>query len=96
MTKTIRIIESCGAFAENKDEARSIREATLRPSLEDATTRIVLDFEDVDSSTQSFLHALLSDLLQTHGAKLLNRIEFKNCSKSIKSLIGAVVNYSLE
>ena len=96
MSKIISIFECCGAFAENKDTARSLRGTVLRPHLEAPDGRIILDFEGIDMSTQSFIHALLSNLLQSYGASILDRIEFKNCNESIKSLIGTVVDYSLE
>jgi len=96
MNKVLKIAECCGSFAENKDSAREMRESILRPAIETPRQKVVLDFEGVDSSTQSFIHALLSDLLQSFGEKALDRIQFKNCSKSIKSLITAVVSYSLE
>ena len=96
MTKTVSIFDCCGEFAENKDSAKSMRETVLRPHIEAPDGRIILDFEGIDSSTQSFIHALLSDLLQVHGASILDRIEFQSCNKSIKSLIATVVDYSLD
>ncbi len=53
-------------------------------------------FVGVDTSTQSFVHALLSDVLQKNGPEVLKRLEFKNCNKSVRSIIATVINYSLE
>jgi hypothetical protein len=92
----IAMRERCGSFAENKDEARQIREDIIRPCLEKTEYPVVLDFKDVDSSTQSFIHALISGFFQKYGEDALNRFEFRNCSKAIKSLLGTVINYSLE
>ena len=56
----IMIKEHCGSFAENKDQARDIRDRYIRPVLKSSNEVIVLDFSEVDSSTQSFIHALIS------------------------------------
>jgi hypothetical protein len=91
----IKMAERCGLFAENKDIAREIREKCLKPTLKTKAS-IVLDFEGVDSTTQSFIHALISGVIQTHGVSILDRIEFKSCSPAVKSLIVTVINYSME
>ncbi len=92
----ILIKKYCGSFAENKDQARNIRENYIRPELESTNNVIVLDFSGVDSSTQSFVHALISGFFQDLGENALERFEFHNCTKAVKSLIATVVNYSLE
>ena len=46
-------------------------------------------------ATQSFVHALIGEALKRYGAKALDRIEFRNCSRQLKSLIPLVVDYSL-
>jgi len=95
MTTSIRIVETCGNFAENKDASRLIRENYLAPSIKKGES-VVLDVDQVDSSTQSFIHALISSVLQSYGEKALSLIQFKNCNKAIQSLVTTVVNYSLE
>jgi hypothetical protein len=92
----INMLECCGVFAENKDIARTLREETIRPVFDSTEEPIILDFKGVDSSTQSFIHALISDFFQKYGEAALDRFEFKNCTKAIKSLITTVINYSIE
>lgn len=92
----IKLKDKCGSFAEDKDIARDIRENILRPSFDNSSEVIIFDFGGVDSTTQSFIHALISDFFQKYGEYALERFEFKRCSKAVKSLITAVVNYSLE
>ena len=96
MSVDINVCECCGAFAENKDLAKKLRETVIKPNIDAANGRIVIDFIGVDTSTQSFIHALISEVLQRHGVGVLKKLEFKNCNKSIKSIISTVVNYSLE
>ncbi len=91
----IKINDICGSFAENKDEAKKIREDFIKKLLP-FNEIIILDFIDVDSSTQSFIHALISEVFQNHGESVLKRIHFKGCNKAIQSLITTVINYSLE
>lgn len=91
----IKVQDLCGHFAENKDIARELREKHIKIWLESGES-IILDFYGIDSSTQSFVHALLSEIFQIKGEAMLDLFEFKNCNKAIKSLITTVINYSLE
>lgn len=93
----IEIFKLCGNFAENKDQARDIREKSIKPFItKTKNPKIIIDFKDVDSSTQSFIHALISGIFQEHKKEALEYFEFKNCNIAIKSLITTVINYSLE
>jgi anti-anti-sigma regulatory factor len=92
---TIVLQDICGTFAENKDQAREMREELIRPALAKKKT-VILDFTGVDSSTQSFVHALLSTFFQKGGEGALKWFKFKGCNKAVASLIGTVINYSLE
>lgn len=91
----ISIEKRCGSFAENKDQAREIRNDIIGPCLARSET-VVLDFKGVDSTTQSFIHALISSSFQEYGESALDQFEFKNCTKAVKSLLTTVINYSLE
>lgn len=84
-----------GDFAEDKDAAATVRERQIRQAL-DAGQRVVLDFKGVRIATQSFVHALVSDVLRSRGEAVLDRITFKNCTKAVKGIIETVVQYSLE
>ncbi len=55
-----------------------------------------MDFEGIDSATQSFIHALISDLIRKYGIQVLDRISFKNCHETIKKIINIVVDYMQE
>lgn len=93
--KRIEIRSRAGAFAENKDIAREIRLKELVPALE-IDEDIILDFTGVDAATQSFIHALISDLMRKHGSGVLDRIEFKSCNKTVKKIITIVADYMQE
>src|SRR5208283_4266101 len=81
-------------FAEDKDEAKKLRVKTILPALEE-NKRIILDFGQVKYSTQSFIHALLGEVLQKFREPALDKLEFRSCSLQVKSLIQLVVDYSL-
>lgn len=90
----IKLLGGSTGFAEDKDEARRIRVEEILPALRDKQ-RVMLDFGSVTFSTQSFVHALLGEVLQRYGEDALDGIEFKNCSPQLKSLVQLVVDYSL-
>ena len=91
----IKVYEDCGSFAENKDIARDYREKKVLPALKKSIP-IEIDFDKVDSTTQSFVHAILNKALRKYGEHTLENIMFKNCSMPVKAIIGVVVNYSLD
>lgn len=90
--KEIKIYNFTGDFAENKDTARDIRINIIIPSLE-RKDKVIIDFKKVKSATQSFMHALISDVIRKKGAGALNNIYFKNCNDVIKKIIEMVTEY---
>ncbi len=93
--KLIKLFPLVGSFAENKDKAREIRLNQIIPALE-KNQDIILDFEGIDSATQSFIHALISDLIRNYGSKVLDKISFKKCTDTVQKLINIVVDYMQE
>lgn len=89
----INVYKLAGEFAEDKDVARAIRTEKLLPALRGGRT-VEVDFAKVGLATQSFIHALISDVVRSEGAQVLDRIVFSNCNSSIKSLVEIVTEYS--
>ena len=88
----IKLIDLVGSFAENKDIASNVRKEQIIPALEN-NQEVILDFENIDSVTQSFIHALISDLIRLYGIEVLDRISFKSCNETVKKIINLVVDY---
>ncbi len=93
--KEIKLFQRVGNFAENKDIARDIRINEIAPALENKR-EVALDFERVESATQSFIHALISDLIRKFGSNVLDKVYFKNCNETVKKVINIVVEYMQE
>ena len=94
MTRKIQVPSGSNGFAEDKDEARSLRIEKLLPALERGES-ILLDFSKVSYATQAYIHALVGEALQKFGDQVLDRVEFQNCSPSVRSVVELVVDYSL-
>lgn len=92
---TIKLQPMVGNFAENKDIARDIRTKKIIPAL-NKNKEIILDFKKIESATQSFIHALISDLIRKYGIEILDKISFKNCNEITKKIINIVVDYMQE
>lgn len=90
--KTIEMYPIVGSFAENKDKAKEIRINIINPIL-DRGENFILDFKGVDSVTQSFCHALLSQLIRNYGINVLDRIDFANCTDEVRGIVEIVVDY---
>lgn len=90
--KNIYIFDQAGVFAENKDIAQKIRLEYILPSLS-TNSEIILDFAQVEGTTQSFIHALISDAIRQFGTRSLELISFKNCNPVVQKIISIVCDY---
>jgi len=81
-------------FVEDKDAAKKLRTDIIMPALL-ANKSVIINFRGVTSSTQSFVHALVGEPLQTMGEAVLSRLEFRSCAPQVRSLVELVVDYSL-
>lgn len=93
--KTIKMLEIVGDFGEDKDAAASLRELQIKPEMR-AANSLILDFDGVTLVTQSFIHALISDVLRTGGEEVLDLLNFNNCSEVVRGIVSTVVQYSLD
>jgi len=91
----IKLRDYVYSFAENKDIARDIRLTMIAPALE-AGKDVILDFEGIESATQSFIHTLISELIRQYGADLFERVSFKNCTDTVQKIILMVSEYMQE
>lgn len=91
----IKLFKKVGSFAENKDIAREIRLNEIIPALE-KNKEVILDFTEVDAATQSFMHALISDLFRKYGNEVLDQIKFMSCTETVQKIITMVVDYMQE
>ena len=88
----VKLFESVGTFAENKDIARGMRIYSIIPCLE-RNEKVILNFDKIESVTQSFVHALISDLIRKFGIEVLDKIYFKKCNQKVKKIIEIVIEY---
>jgi hypothetical protein len=65
-----------GDFAEDKDWAAAFREGAIRKTLTEGDY-IILDFDGISLTTQSFIHALISDILRASGEEVLDESSSK-------------------
>ncbi len=88
----IKMLDLVGSFAENKDIARDIRVNIILPAI-DKKEEVTLDFSGVDSATQSFIHALISDVIRKQGIEVLDKIYFKGCVENVQKIVEIVIEY---
>ena len=88
----IDMLPLIGKFGENKDMARKIRLEQILPHLDEGD-QVVLNFEGVEGVTQSFIHALISDLIRKKGIEVLDKLFFKNCNPTVSKIISIVTDY---
>ena len=92
--KEINIYERIGKkdFAENKDIGREIRVDGIMPELE-KENKVILNFDQIDRASQSFIHSLVSDPIRKYGDKAVEMILFKSCNDKVKDMIKIVLGY---
>jgi hypothetical protein len=88
----VRMLSAVGTFAENKDLAREIRRDVIVAALHEGGD-VILDFSGIESTTQSFIHALISELIREFGIDVLDRVLFKGCNDSVKKIVSIVTEY---
>ena len=54
---------------------------------------IILDFSKIELTTQSFVHALISDAIRLLGESFFERVLFKNCNETVQRIIRIVSTY---
>lgn len=91
----IKIFELVGSFAEDKDRAASLRKEKILPTLKNGS-HLEIDFTGVTLTTQSFIHALISEGLRQNPDTALQLLSFKGCSDSVRGIIETVVQYVYE
>ena len=92
---TVYLYSEVGSFAEDKDAASRFRRDVILPTLE-AGKDVEIDFSGVTLTTQSFIHALISEALRRHGESVLAHLTFRNCGDAARGIIETVVQYVLE
>jgi hypothetical protein len=90
--KTVKLLPLVGERAENKEIAKQLREDVLVPAIQGGE-ELVIDFSGVRTATQSFVHALISDLFRKFGSDVLDDISFKQCTVKVQKVIETVTTY---
>lgn len=87
----ISVYNYFGRLADVKSEAIQYRDRHLLPAVEKGMS-IVIDFADVDSSTHSFLNALLASSIRRMGLPAYKRIRIINASNEIRETIDYILD----
>lgn len=80
-----------GRNADDKQAAISYRDKHLLPAITDGKS-IVIDFNEVETSTHSFLNALLASPIRRMGLRAYKRIRIINATKDIRETIDYVLD----
>lgn len=89
------IVAIPGPVAQDKDIARKLRCNQILPAVVRGDP-VVLDFSSVDLATQSFVHALVSEVFRLHGERAVELVEFRACKTSVRAVAETVAQYSLQ
>lgn len=91
----IRMVDEVGDFAENKEIAKQLREKIILPALSEGE-EITIDFEGVDGVTQSFVHALISDVIRQYRETAFDNLFFAGANADVRKIISIVYRYMQE
>ncbi|HKT83422.1 MAG TPA: DUF4325 domain-containing protein [Solirubrobacterales bacterium] len=82
------------SIAEDKEVAGELRDKVIIPALDDGE-KVEVDFQAVDTATQSYVHALIADAIRRHGDKSFELLEFSNCTPAVQAVVKTVFGYTL-
>jgi hypothetical protein len=80
-----------GKYADDKGAAIKYRDRHLIPAVDQGKT-LLLDFQDVESSTHSFLNALLASPIRRLGMMAFKRVKVVNATPNIRETIDYVLD----
>lgn len=80
-----------GKFADEKEAAIRYRDRHLLPAVDEGNS-FVIDFDGVESSTHSFINALLASPIKRMGLRAYKRIRVVNATKDIRETIDYVLD----
>lgn len=93
----VRLRDEFGPRLSNGAEAYAFRISNIDPYLSlPQVEQVVLDFTAIRSANSSFVNALISGLLEQHGAETLRKIVFRGCLPSIQVLVQSAVDLGME
>lgn len=95
MKKIITMRKIVNDFAENKDIAKKLRIEEIMPALSKGD-EVILDFDGVSGATQSFIHALISDLIRKLKGVAFDNLMYQNTNDDIREIISIVYRYMQE
>lgn len=87
----LNIYNYFGAYADDKEAAIRYREKRILPAVDEGKT-FVIDFHNVESSTHSFLNALLASAIRRMGMNAYKRIKVVNATPDIRETIDYVLD----
>lgn len=87
----VNVYNFFGRHADVKDEATRYRDRHLLPAVDEGKS-IVIDFSGVESSTHSFLNALLASAVRRMGLMAYKRIRVINASSEIRETVDYILD----
>jgi len=95
MIRTVKVKPVPGTtLAENKDEAARLRDEVILPAVQ-AGKSVTIDFDGIETATQSYVHALVADVIRRFGDASFELLLFRNCSPGVQHIVRTVFEYTL-
>lgn len=94
MNHELRLKDDFGPRLSDGAEAYKYRVSKIDSYLS-LCERVTLDFTGIRSANSSFINALISGLLEQHGAEARGKLVFKGCLPTIQILIQSAVELGM-
>ena len=92
---SLSLSEDFGAHLANGEAAADFRAKKIDPII-DSCEELVLDFTGVRSANSSFMNALVSGIVEGHGAEVTNKIVFKGCNPVVRVLVESAIDLGMQ
>ena len=90
MVHELKLHDEIGSFAGNGTMGNQLRLDKVEPHW-DSSEKIILNFEGVDSMTDSFVNAFVGNIVESHPDSFKEKLRFTNCSSLVKTFIKAAL-----
>lgn len=86
MKLKLQLFSEFGSFAANGTIGNEFRVSKIEPFWQ-THDKIILDFQGIHSMTDSFVNALVGNLVEAHPEDFKEKLKFQNCSPLVRSFI---------
>ena len=95
MILQLSLAQDFGAQLGDGSRAAEYRAQRIDPNIV-TCDEIVFDFTGVRTANSSFVNALVTAIAERHGERILDKLTFKGCNRTVRVLVEGAIDLGLQ